>query len=586
MNKTININLAGLFFHIDEDAYNKLQKYLGAVRRSFSGMQGSEEIMSDIESRVAELFLEKRANDQQVISITHVEEVISIMGQPEDYEVDEEIFEGDRKSNSQEMKDRFKKPLYRDTLNGYIGGVCAGLSHFLGIDAIWVRLFFVLVSFITFPFNVLAYFIFWIIAKDAVTTNQRLEMMGKEVNISNIGDNFKSGFDDVVDGQTDADYRIVGQKGKRGTVRFFSFLGRLIKGIFKAIVKIIGLFMFLLGSTLVIATVLGIIGLGTVQFQGNDFFSLIEYAIPENISLVWVYIISLCLLGIPALVLAILGLKLLVNKMSFIGRPAKIILLLLWISSVIGLCIIIASAGASIAFEGKITSSKDLLIDTDKVYEISMIDSSYEGYDNIRINGNNLSLSFDEDGEEQFKLFNIKTAIAPSTDGIGKLQITYLARGANMATAKSNASTIEYPIKIEDNRIILPDFFSINQKRLTHQQIKLIIRLPEGTKFKWNEEFEYHYYSDINRDVVFLESKTIQSDQTYMMENGKAVCLDCPVIEESEENIENKEDSTSSNSDDDSNWKYEDENDAPITKTTITKKVKVGAVEIKTEERF
>ncbi|GAK90861.1 conserved domain protein [Nonlabens ulvanivorans] len=59
MNKTININLAGLFFHIDEDAFNKLQKYLAAVRRSFSGMQGSEEIMADIESRVAELFLEK-----------------------------------------------------------------------------------------------------------------------------------------------------------------------------------------------------------------------------------------------------------------------------------------------------------------------------------------------------------------------------------------------------------------------------------------------------------------------------------------------------------------------------------------------
>lgn len=59
MNKTININLAGLFFHIDEDAYNKLQKYLAAVRRSFSGMQGSEEIMADIESRVAELSRKK-----------------------------------------------------------------------------------------------------------------------------------------------------------------------------------------------------------------------------------------------------------------------------------------------------------------------------------------------------------------------------------------------------------------------------------------------------------------------------------------------------------------------------------------------
>ncbi len=584
MNKTININLAGLFFHIDEDAFNKLQKYLGAVRRSFSGMQGSEEIMADIESRVAELFLEKRANDQQVISIIHVDEVISIMGQPEDYEVDEEIFEGERKSSAQQLNNRFNKPLFRDTLNGYIGGVCSGLGHFLGIDAIWVRLFFVLISFVTFPFNVLAYFIFWIIAKDAVTTNQRLQMIGKEVNISNLGKNFKSGFDDVVDGQTDADYRIVGQKGKRGTVRFFGFLGRLIKGIFKAIAKIIGLFMFLLGSTLLIAVVLGIIGLGTIQFQGNNFFNLIEYAIPENISLVWVYIISLCLMGIPALILAILGLKLLVNKMGSIGRPAKIILLLLWIGSVIGLCIIIASVGASSAFEGKITSSEDLVIDSNKVYEINMTDSSYEGYDNIRINGNKLSLSFDEDGKEQFKLFGIKTAIATSKDSIGKLQVTYLARGANMAIAKSNASTIEYPFTITDNSIILPDFFTINQKRLTQQEIMLIIRLPEGTKFKWNEEFEYHYYSEISRDVVFLESKDIESDQTYIMENGKAVCLDCPIIEETEdETPEIGNEPTRSNSDDDTNWKYEDD---VTTKTKVTKSSRIGTIKYKVEETY
>jgi hypothetical protein len=84
MNKTININLAGLFFHIDEDAYQRLQRYIAAVRKSFAGTSGADEIMSDIESRIAELFLEKRANEMQVISITHVEEVIGIMGQPED----------------------------------------------------------------------------------------------------------------------------------------------------------------------------------------------------------------------------------------------------------------------------------------------------------------------------------------------------------------------------------------------------------------------------------------------------------------------------------------------------------------------
>jgi hypothetical protein len=93
MNKTVNINLAGIFFHIDEDAYSKLQRYLEAIKRSFTDSQGRSEIIADIEARIAELFTERIKDEKQVISITEVEEVISVMGQPEDYIVDEEIFE-------------------------------------------------------------------------------------------------------------------------------------------------------------------------------------------------------------------------------------------------------------------------------------------------------------------------------------------------------------------------------------------------------------------------------------------------------------------------------------------------------------
>jgi len=575
MNKTININLAGLFFHIDEDAYNRLQKYLNAVRRSFSGTQGSEEIMSDIEARIAELFLEKRANELQVISIAHVEEVINIMGQPEDYEVDEDIFEESKsyKKNKDGAQPPFKRPLFRDTLNGYVGGISAGLGYFAGINPIWVRVLWVISLFPSGGFSILLYLLLWVIVKDAVTTNQRLSMMGKEVNISNIGEKVQSGFDEVVDGQADADYRIVGQKGKRGTVKFFSFLGRIIKGIFKAIVKIIGLLLFLTGAAALIAIVLGIIGLGTVQVQGNDFFRIIEYGIPESISLVWIYIITFLIAGIPMLVLAILGLKLLISNMNSIGRPVKIILLLLWIASVIGLCVIVANVGASHAFEGKETKIETVPINQNKVFDISMVDSSYEGYDNIRINGNKMSINFDDDGVEEIKLFGIKTAIAASKDSIARVEITYLADGPNMAKAKENASVIEYPITMTDSSIMLPDYFTTNGKKINRQKIQVVIKLPEGTRFKWNDEFEYHYYNSINRDITFLESKDIDSDYIYEMRDEKAICLDCPEEKEEEQDKSDKNE-----------WKYkdDDEND----KVTITKKVNVGLIEIKTEETY
>ena len=145
MNKTVNINLAGIFFHIDEDAYLKLSRYLEAIKRSFTDSQGRSEIISDIEARIAELFAERIQNEKQVVGIKLVDEVIAIMGQPEDYLVDDEIFEDEPQPRST-YNNRVTKKLFRDTDNSYIGGVATGLSHYFGIDAIWMRLLWILLT--------------------------------------------------------------------------------------------------------------------------------------------------------------------------------------------------------------------------------------------------------------------------------------------------------------------------------------------------------------------------------------------------------------------------------------------------------
>jgi len=147
MNKTVNINLAGTFFHIDEDAYLRLSKYLESIKRSFTDSQGRDEIVRDIEARIAELFTEKMQHDQMVISNKHVDEVIEIMGEPEDYLVDDDIFEdGPKQQSSYRSESGPSKKLYRDTESQYISGVSAGLGHYLGIDAIWVRILWVILQ--------------------------------------------------------------------------------------------------------------------------------------------------------------------------------------------------------------------------------------------------------------------------------------------------------------------------------------------------------------------------------------------------------------------------------------------------------
>ena len=152
MNKTVNINLGGMFFHIDEDAYQKLTRYFDAIKRSLSNSTGQDEIIKDIEMRVSELLTEKQKTEKHVVGLKDVDEVIAIMGQPEDYKIDDESPE----SNSSDFSSPKTRKLYRDTENGMIGGVLAGLGHYFGIDKAWLRVI-LLILFFAWGIGFMAY---------------------------------------------------------------------------------------------------------------------------------------------------------------------------------------------------------------------------------------------------------------------------------------------------------------------------------------------------------------------------------------------------------------------------------------------
>ena len=142
MNKTVTINLGGIVFHIDEDAYQKLSRYFEALKRSLNNSSGQEEIIKDIEMRISELLSEKLLSDKHVIGLKEIDEVIAVMGQPEDY-----IIEDDSKAESTYQAYKTSKKLYRDKDKGMIGGVAAGLSQYLGIDEVWIRVILLLFFF-------------------------------------------------------------------------------------------------------------------------------------------------------------------------------------------------------------------------------------------------------------------------------------------------------------------------------------------------------------------------------------------------------------------------------------------------------
>ena len=168
MKKTIQINLAGTVFHIDDDAYDLLRNYLNSVERKFSRDPGGSEVIQDLEIRMAELFTEKLSAHREVIAIQDVREVLEVLGGPS------EMGSQESRGRDNYRHNRRYKRMYRDPEDKPIGGVCSGLAYYFNTDPLMLRILFVIGLFVGFGF--LLYLILWIALPVAETPEQQEEM--------------------------------------------------------------------------------------------------------------------------------------------------------------------------------------------------------------------------------------------------------------------------------------------------------------------------------------------------------------------------------------------------------------------------
>ena len=185
MKKTLTVNLGGTVFHIDEDAYQLLDKYLSNLRIHFVKEEGTDEIMNDFEMRISELLSERIRLGFEVITIEHIEEVIKRMGRPE--EIFDEDKEGGneqqaqaRDSQAEQTATTTRRRLMRDPDNRILGGVCGGFAAYMNWDPTAVRIAMFIVPL-------------------ARTATEKLEMRGESVTIENIGKTVTDGFEKVSD---------------------------------------------------------------------------------------------------------------------------------------------------------------------------------------------------------------------------------------------------------------------------------------------------------------------------------------------------------------------------------------------------
>jgi phage shock protein PspC (stress-responsive transcriptional regulator) len=531
MNKTTSINLGGYFFHIDEDAFRKLSNYFDAVKRSLSP-DGREEIINDIESRISELFTEKLGTTKQVIGLKEVDDIIAIMGQPEDYKIEEETPKNDFQSNY--TLSSSSKKLYRDKENSFLGGVLSGLGHYLGVDPLWLRIIMVILFF-GFGTGLVLYIILWILIPEAVTTSQKLEMKGEPINISNIEKKVKEGINEISDKFSNLDQDKMATNAKNGAERIGNTISEIVTSIFNVISKIIGSFIVLISSMTLISIIIS--GIAMVFFSSMpDNFLYNHIHTPFSFETpIWIQgLLLIIVVGIPIFYLLILGLKLLTSRIKSIGNTINYSLLAIWIIGLASVLFLTIKEISQNAYTGKDIEKVAINLKPTDTLAIKFISNNLYGKDNYDYE--NFEVIHDDTDKEIIFSNNVSIKIVETNEPIAFLQIEKSAEGSSIKKAKETAEKIKYNVKIENNNLILDNYWITDLANKKHdQEVELFLYLPKGTIFKVDKNFKHFDISENDYFNLHYSSDTY----TYIVSENKVLCMNCPIDENDYNDAEN-----------------------------------------------
>ncbi|MEI7508297.1 MAG: PspC domain-containing protein [Flavobacterium sp.] len=529
MNKTVNINIGGLFFHIDEDAYQKLSRYFDAIKRSLSNSSGKDEIMKDIEMRVAELFTERQKSDKHVINTKDVDEVVTVMGQPEDYRIDDDS----EQPKTFNYTTTGKRKLYRDKDRGLIGGVCTGLGHYFGIESVWIKLLF-LVLFFGFGTGLIAYLVLWIAMPKAITTSEKLEMTGAPVTISTIEKKVREEFETVSDKIKNVNYDELGNKVKSGAESFGNRLGDVFNSIFGAFAKAIGAIIVVFSSLTIFGVfIMSIVAIFSSSLPQNTLIN--HFRTPLGLETpLWIQgILFLLTLGIPFFFLLILGLKLLVTNLKSIGNIAKYTLLAIWIIAVGILISLGINELTQISSEAKDVKKEVINITSNDTLHISF--KSNDFYDKDVNKRTDFRLTQDEKNNEVIYSNNVYLKVLHTNEKQPYLQVEKLAVGKSADEAKKRAEKIKYSYKIEGNKLILDNYLlSEVASKFRNQKVELFLYLPTGTLFKTDTSVEDYD----NSDNDYFNMHYSSDNYLYKVGETKIKCLNCPADENEHNDVD------------------------------------------------
>jgi phage shock protein PspC (stress-responsive transcriptional regulator) len=439
MKKTIDISLAGILFHVEEDAYYKLKTYLKAVRNSMVDQEDINEVMHEIEARIAELLLQKQAHPQQVINIQNIEEIIGVMGEPEDFDADNETI---AKSQTQ----RVKKALFRDMSHSVLGGVAAGLAHYIGMDMTIMRLLFIILLFVSHGSFILIYLLLWIVIPKAKTASDKLKMKGEDVNVDNIAEQVSA------DDETKKKKKL-GETVENTTQELGEVITKLLGFV---IVLITGL---LLTGLIVSATTLSSFSEFNISFLQEPFRQM------TGVSWGWVTILGLIITGFPVALLFIFGLKMLFPNTKSLGKNIFVVGGTIWFIAFLFLIVKTSSYTNRHHFKSEVvdknivlTAEKDTLYLENKSFIADTIDNF--------ITDNRIYYSY-----------------YPSADSLYHLEVIKYATSINKRKARMNTRNIQFDYRIDSlkNKVVFSNkmFYPVENFSF-EQKVQIKVYVPSG----------------------------------------------------------------------------------------------------------
>jgi len=506
MDKTININLGGTLFQIDEEAYRILREYLQAINNRFTNVHGGHETIEDIESRIAEIF-----NSQKglagVISRENVESMISIIGKPE------EIDPGEPEDNKQPIFSE-KKRMYRNPNDTIIGGVCSGIAAYLDSDPVLFRILFVVFA-LFFGVGFFVYLALWIALPPARTDAQKRSLFGSSYNASLSHDTTQI-------------------NRTQGSSRLGNAINEVFRAIGNVIYVIFRIFMIIFGVTFVLTGFLFILsyvmifffkfpGIFSIDSSGVNLFNIPDFLnyIVNPSAVPWIMILTSIAVILPMLALIYWGVKMI---FWFHARDGvvSLVVLVIWVMSIAALSIIGFNEGISFAETGKTTIETVLPKSQDTLYVMTdkkIADLKYDKQFSLPHEEYSVFLN------DQKKELYIRTyfAVERSDDKLRRMEIRKRSAGHTEIEAINKTDGLIFNYNIKGDTLIMDEYFtSPSGRKWSADNVGIKLFIPSGTIIKFEKNPRVLLHSSFrNEDDDYLESSWESRNSVWAMtDNG------------------------------------------------------------------